>query len=97
MLEHYDCGIYGFLAGVLCRILPGLSAWGVAFVQSGFDLVISAFSGPGPAALAELFPTRSRTTLMSVGYALSVTALSGFAPFIATSLIHGTGAPIAPT
>jgi MHS family proline/betaine transporter-like MFS transporter len=69
----------------------------VALLQIGFNLVISTFSGPGPAALAELFPTRSRTTLMSVGYSLSVAVFGGFAPFIATWLIQQTGTPIAPT
>jgi MHS family proline/betaine transporter-like MFS transporter len=78
-------------------MLSGLAVWGVALVQIGFNLVISAFSGPGPAALAELFPTRSRTTLMSVGYSLSVAIFGGFAPFIATWLIQATGTPIAPT
>ncbi len=78
-------------------MVSGLPGWGVALVQIGFDLVISTFSGPGPAALVELFPTRSRTTLMSTGYALSVAIFGGFAPFIATWLIQQTGTPIAPT
>ena len=78
-------------------MLSGLPGWGVALVQVGFNLVIASFSGPGPAALVELFPTRSRTTLMSVGYALSVAIFGGFAPFIATWLIQATGTPIAPT
>jgi MHS family proline/betaine transporter-like MFS transporter len=78
-------------------MLSGLPGWGVALVQIGFNLVISTFSGPGPAALVELFPTRSRTTLMSTGYALSVAIFGGFAPFIATWLIRQTGTPIAPT
>jgi MHS family proline/betaine transporter-like MFS transporter len=78
-------------------MLSGLPGWGVALVQIGFNLVISTFSGPGPAALVELFPTRSRTTLMSTGYALSVAIFGGFAPFIATWLIQQTGTPIAPT
>ncbi len=78
-------------------ILSGLTVWGVALVQIGFNLVIACFSGPGPAALAELFPTRKRTTLMSIGYSLSVAVFGGFAPFIATWLIQQTGTPIAPT
>ncbi len=78
-------------------MLSGLPIWGVALVQIGFNLVISTFSGPGPAALAELFPTRSRTTLMSVSYSLAVAIFGGFAPFIATWLIQQTGTPIAPT
>jgi MHS family proline/betaine transporter-like MFS transporter len=78
-------------------MLSGLPVYGVALVQIGFDLVIATFSGPGPAALVELFPTRSRTSLMSVSYALAVAIFGGFAPFIATWLIQATGTPIAPT
>ncbi len=44
-----------------------------------------------------MLSTRSRTTLMSVGYSLSVAIFGGFAPFIATWLIQATGTPIAPT
>jgi MHS family proline/betaine transporter-like MFS transporter len=62
-----------------------------------FSIFIAAFSGAGPAALAELFPTHSRTLLMSVGYSLSVAIFGGFAPYIATWLIDRTGSPIAPT
>jgi MHS family proline/betaine transporter-like MFS transporter len=78
-------------------MVSGMPLLGVVLVQIGFDLVIATFSGPGPAALVELFPTRSRTTLMSIGYALSVAIFGGFAPFIATWLIRATGTPIAPT
>ena len=78
-------------------MLSGLPVWGVALLQIGFNLVIACFSGPGPAALVELFPTRSRTTLMSIGYSLSVAIFGGFAPFIATWLIQRTGTPVAPT
>ena len=71
--------------------------WKVALVQVGFCLVIATFGGTGPAALVELFPTRSRTTLMSIGYSLAVAIFGGFAPFIATWLISATGTPLAPT
>ena len=78
-------------------MVSGLPVWGVALVQVGFNLAIACFSGPGPAALVELFPTRTRTSLMSVGYALSVAVFGGFAPFIATWLIQRTGSPLSPT
>ncbi|WP_051356628.1 MFS transporter [Azorhizobium doebereinerae] len=66
-------------------------------IQILFALMIAMFSGPGPAAIAEMFPTHSRSTWMSTGYSLAVTVFGGFAPFIATWLINATGSPVAPT
>lgn len=65
-------------------------------IQLVVGLVISLFSGAGPAAISEIFPTSRRSTWMTTGYALSVAIFGGFAPFIATWLIEVTGAPIAP-
>ncbi|WP_144630191.1 MFS transporter [Bordetella genomosp. 13] len=69
----------------------------VVVVQLMFGLMIAMFSGPGPAAIAEIFPTRSRSTWMSTGYSLATSIFGGFAPFIATWLISATGSPISPT
>ncbi|MDA8052487.1 MAG: MFS transporter [Rhodospirillales bacterium] len=69
----------------------------VAFLQMIFGASIAFFSGPGPAAIAELFPTSSRSTWMTPAYALAVAIFGGFAPFIATWLIGLTGSPMAPT
>ena len=94
----FCCIAFALLAYPGFRLmLSGISVWEVALLQVGFDLVIATFSGPGPAALAELFPTRSRTTLMSIGYSLAVAVFGGFAPFIAVWLIQRTGTPIAST
>ena len=62
-----------------------------------FALMIASFSGPGPAAISEIFPTRLRATWMSAGYSLAVAIFGGFAPFIATWLIARTGSPLSPT
>jgi MFS transporter, MHS family, proline/betaine transporter len=78
-------------------ILAGPSFVTIVAIQIVFNLFIAAFSGAGPAALSELFPTHSRTTLMSIGYSVSVAIFGGFAPFIATWLIGATGSPISPT
>lgn len=69
----------------------------VVAVQILFALAIALFSGPGPAAIAEIFPTRVRSTWMSTGYSLAVALFGGFAPFIATWLIARTGSPLSPT
>jgi MHS family proline/betaine transporter-like MFS transporter len=82
---------------VFSIILDKASFPTIVCLQILINLFIAAFSGAGPAALAELFPTHSRTFLMSVGYSLSVAIFGGFAPFIATWLIDRTGSPIAPT
>jgi MFS transporter, MHS family, proline/betaine transporter len=82
---------------VFSIILDKASFPTIVGLQILINLFIAAFSGAGPAALAELFPTHSRTLLMSVGYSLSVAIFGGFAPYIATWLIAWTGSPIAPT
>ncbi len=77
-------------------MLDGVTYATVIAIQIGFAALIAAFSGPGPAAIAEIFATRGRTTWMSVGYSLAVALFGGFAPFLATWLIETTGSPIAP-
>ena len=61
-----------------------------------FGFLIALYSGPGPAAIAEIFETENRATGMSVGYSLAVAVFGGFAPFIATWLIDTTGSPLSP-
>lgn len=78
-------------------MLSGTTMAGVIVVQLVFGLMIAMFSGPGPAAIAEIFPTHNRSTWMSTGYSLATSIFGGFAPFIATWLIQRTNSPISPT
>jgi MHS family proline/betaine transporter-like MFS transporter len=66
-------------------------------IQILFGVLLALYSGPGPAAISEIFPTHLRSTWMTAGYALAVAIFGGFAPFIATWLISVTGAPLSPT
>jgi MFS transporter, MHS family, proline/betaine transporter len=66
-------------------------------IQSGFALLIAAFTGPAGGALAELFPEDIRSTGISISYNFAVTLFGGFAPFIATWLITSTGNVLAPS
>ena len=66
-------------------------------VQLTLAIAIAVFSGPGPAAIAEIFPTAVRSTWMSAGYSVAVALFGGVAPFIATWLIARTGNPAAPS
>lgn len=90
----------------LCFVLPipaflvltgGYGFASVVAIQILFSFAISLFSGPGPAAIAEIFPTRGRSTWMSASYALAVAIFGGFAPFISQWLIDATGSKMAPT
>jgi MHS family proline/betaine transporter-like MFS transporter len=81
---------------ILTLMLSGPSFGAAILMQLLFALCIALYSGAGPAAIAEIFPTRTRSTWMTTGYALSVAIFGGFAPFIATWLIDTTGVPIAP-
>ena len=78
-------------------MLSGAGLGTIVVIQILFGLMIALFSGPGPAAIAEIFPTRVRSTWMSTGYSLAVAIFGGFAPYIATQLIELTGSPISPT
>jgi len=76
-------------------LLSGIGYGELVAVQILFAVLISMFSGPGPAAIAEIFPTRSRSTWMTSGYALAVALFGGFAPFISVWLIDRFQSPTA--
>jgi len=68
----------------------------LVLIQIAIALLISLYSGAGPAAIAELFPTRRRSTWMTTGYALSVAIFGGSAPYLSIWMIQKFGTPIAP-
>jgi MHS family proline/betaine transporter-like MFS transporter len=81
---------------VFSYLASGNASYAVLIVaQMFFALLISMFSGPGPAAIAEIFPTKSRSTWMTSGYALAVAIFGGFAPFISVWLIDRFGSSTA--
>jgi MHS family proline/betaine transporter-like MFS transporter len=67
------------------------------FLQAGAGILKAAYSGPMPALMSEIFPTRVRSTGLSIGYALGVTLFGGFAPTIVEAFIHLTGDKLAPS
>ncbi len=81
---------------IFALMLSGVSLGTFILIQVAVGLMISLFSGPGPAAISEIFPTRVRSTWMTSGYALAVAIFGGFAPSIAIWLIAVTGSPISP-
>ncbi|TDD19727.1 MFS transporter [Kribbella turkmenica] len=67
----------------------GNAAKGAAVFVAG--LVVGLMAGPGPAMLAEMFPTRARYTGLGLAYSLSNAVFSGSAGLIITELIKRTG------
>ncbi|MER5393609.1 MFS transporter, partial [Saccharopolyspora sp. NPDC002686] len=93
-----------FAALILLLIYPVFAVL-VAFpgfgVMVGVMLVIgllkACYFGALPALMAELFPTETRATGMSVGYNIGVSVFGGFTPFISTWLIGVSGSNLAPS
>ncbi|BBU26669.1 MFS transporter [Burkholderia sp. THE68] len=69
----------------------------LVMLQSVAGILKAAYSGPMPALMSEIFPTRVRSTGLSIGYALGVTLFGGFAPTIVEAFIHVTGDKLAPS
>lgn len=86
-------GLVVLLALPLIDLLqdPGApaAAKGAAVLVAG--AVVGLMAGPGPAMLAEMFPTRVRCTGLGVAYALSNAVFSGCAGLIVTELVARTG------
>src|SRR6266851_2804225 len=82
---------------IFTAMLGDVSFISILSMQLLVGLAIALYSGPGAAAIAEIFPTRGRTTFLSIANGTAVAIFGGFAPFIATWLIEKTGSPISPT
>jgi MHS family proline/betaine transporter-like MFS transporter len=92
-----SCGFFAVLTAPLFLVILGHPGFGVLIlIQILFDAAIALFSGAGPAAISEMFPTIGRSAWMTPSYALAVAIFGGFAPFIAAWLIAATGSPLAP-
>ncbi|MEM7223709.1 MAG: MFS transporter [Pseudomonadota bacterium] len=91
-------GSLGFLllSITLMELMGGGEYALVLGAQLGFCLFVAARSGPVPATLVEVFPTRVRLTALSLGYNLNFAIFGGTAPILATWLISVTGDKTSP-
>ena len=88
---------YASAAAMLVSIYP-LFAWLAAsptlmtllMVQAIIGVLMAGYMGGLGALMSELFPTRMRTTGLSISYAFGVAIFGGFAPFINTWLVEVT-------
>ncbi len=69
---------------------------GLILTQVIASVILTLYTGPICAVLAEQFPTNIRYTALSVSYGFAVAIFGGFAPLICTGLISLTGDPLAP-
>jgi MFS transporter, MHS family, proline/betaine transporter len=82
---------------VFMVLTEGRSLDFVIGTQLLFGFALALYSGPGPAAIAELFRTQGRSTWLSLSFSLAVALFGGFTPFIAQWLIATVGSSLAPT
>lgn len=91
------------MVGYILTLYP-LFAWLIAgpslgrllAVETVFAILMAAALGPASTALAELFPTRTRATGLSISYNLATTLFGGIAPFAVAWLIGVTGNKMMP-
>ena len=87
--------IIGALAGFIFSIplMYGMyhqSALVIQLSQIGFALVVGLFNGAMPALIVESAPAYIRTTVVALGYNLTMGILGGLTPLVASWLIHRT-------
>lgn len=61
-----------------------------------FVVLLAFYTGPAPATIAEVFPTKDRGTGIALGYTLSATLFGGFTPLIALWLTERFQSALAP-
>ena len=73
----------------------GVAAYALG-AQAAFAVVISLNQGPIPALMAEMFPTRIRSSAIGIAYNVTLGIVGGTAPLMSTWLIARTGDLAAP-
>lgn len=91
------CASFAVLSYPMFLVMEHATAAGVLAITVVFAIFLALFSGPPPATLAELFPTRVRYTALSIPYQTVIAICGGFAPFIGTLLIEWTRQASAPS
>ena len=90
-------GLSILLAYPLFQLLVSMpTRGGLILTQAIAAVLLTMYTGPICAILAEMFPTRIRYTALSVSYGFAVAIFGGFAPYISTFLIRASGDPLAP-
>jgi len=94
----FACAV--FVIGIIpaFKIIVASPSFTVVLLNQLFWAIpLACYSGAGPAAIAEIFPTKVRYVALSTGYGTAVAIFGGFAPWFANTLIQQTGDPISPS
>ncbi|WP_039630990.1 MFS transporter [Streptomyces sp. 769] len=75
---------------------PGAPVWLTCGAVALAGALVGLLAGPGPAMLAEMFPTQARHTGLGMAYALANAVFSGCAGLLITELVRRTGNPDVP-
>lgn len=92
-----SCAGFALFTYPLFMLLNKATFTAILTAQIIFAVLQALFSGPGAAALAEIFPTKIRYSALSIGYNTSVVVFGGMAPFLCTYLIMTTKNTMAPS
>ncbi|MEU0242064.1 MFS transporter [Nocardiopsis sp. NPDC006198] len=77
--------------------LMSQGSFALAFLAMALlGVLIAAFDGAVSAAMAELFPPRTRNGAIAIPYNIAVALFGGTAPYLAGMLVAATGSPISP-
>ena len=94
----FACAV--FVIGIIpaFKIIVAVPTFTVVLLNQLFWAIpLACYSGAGPAAIAEIFPTKVRYVALSTGYGTAVAIFGGFANWFANTLIAATGDPISPS
>lgn len=88
--------LFAVLSIPVFLLLGASGVIGVVLIHAALGIVLSTNDGTLPAFLAELFPTHVRYSGFAFSFNTANALFGGTAPFVATSLIHVSGDPVAP-
>lgn len=84
------------LAYPLFLIMQSGTPWAGAVSTIGLGVILALILGVHAAAAAELFPTRTRQTGLSIAYSITAAIFAGTVPYVLTWLIAQTGNQMMP-
>ncbi len=80
----------------LMALMQSGNVFSVFLGQLGFAILIGSYAAVNPIAMCEIFPRAVRCSAVSTAYNITLGALGGTAPMLATWFIAQTGYPLAP-